>query len=1262
MSAATGLARAQTYAVDCASPTRTLTGGGNAQLVINPGETLLLTAGTYTGGTNNLPADATLCVAADATLAPAYFNNAAGSIFNRGTLTFPSVSFPGTFFMENEGTVHFSQGVSTNGPSVMDNRGTVTVGTGIALSGGANFSNTGTVTVAGSLTLNSGVVTANGGTVTINGDFLDNGTSTNAGILTVAGRVIVNGGSAFTNSCRTTIGSDFTNNGDLSNSGIIDVSNGRLQNNGRVRQDPTGFSFGLDFGNDQSVSGYGAFQFTGSTSTQGTFVGDSAANPISFVDTSQTGIQLFDVQSGTVANTVRGPIQTRGPTVVPPGCGGPPVTNSADLHVTKTGPAKVTAGDAVSYQILVVNEGPRTAAAVTVTDALPAALTAVTASNGGVVAGGTVTWSLGDLASGTPVVLTVTGTAPGVGVLVDTVHGTSTTPDPDPSNNNGSHPDATVRTVVVAVPPPLNHPPTVADLALQTTANQATFGTVPAGDPDVGQTVSIALLGPPTNGTAFVDPNGLVRYTPSTGFVGRDSLTVRGCDDGVPVLCDDGTVTVVISPVAVGSSVQTTQDTPVSIDPASNDIGDTAPPTVVAGPTSGTVVLRADGTFLYTPDPGFLGSDSFDYRICSPTAPDVCAQARNTITVELPPRLPPVASDVSVRMPAGTTATVKVPTSEPQPGSSLTFTIATPPTHGTASVAADGTVTYTPTGAYTGPDTLTVRVCDDASPPLCDTATVDIVVVPVAADDAAHTPVDTPVDIDVKANDFGLAGTPTVTKPPTQGTVSFSGGIATYTPPAAFTGTTTFTYEICSPNDATACASARVTVAVDALPNHPPVLGDVTRVTRVVGSVSGSLKAEDPDAGQTLVYSRVTAAVHGTAVVSPTGDYTYAQTDTYVGRDAFTVRVCDDVKPTPACTTAQVFVELHPVALPVSTTIPVNSAVALVLTTTGDVGAPTVSTAPSHGTAVVVGDGITYTPADGFVGNEDFAYTVCGTGVPVYCTSAAIHVVVVPVVADDASSTYAGVAVAQDVTLNDVGTLGPPTIVTGPAHGTVSAGATLAYQPAGAYTGYDSVLYERCSTVTPTVCGRATWTISVRPLVKDDSGRTRTGVPVTVDVTSNDFGDATAPAIVRPPANGTVTVAASGKVTYTPLPGFVGVDSFAYERCSPNAADLCSVAIVEITVRPVISPQPPVTSTPVPSGSATTSSPTPGPSQTSATPTSTSSVTPTPSPSAAVGAGSESDLPFTGFDVLVIVVSALVLIAAGAALLGFSAARRRRNG
>jgi len=35
--------------------------------------------------------------------------------------------------------------------------------------------------------------------------------------------------------------------------------------------------------------------------------------------------------------------------------------------------------------------------------------------------------------------------------------------------------------------------------------------------------------------------------------------------------------------------------------------------TLVAGPTNGTVDLAADGTFVYTPAPGFTGTDTFTY-------------------------------------------------------------------------------------------------------------------------------------------------------------------------------------------------------------------------------------------------------------------------------------------------------------------------------------------------------------------------------------------------------------------------------------------------------------------------------------------------------------------------------------------------------------------------------------------------------------------------------------------------------------------------
>ena len=140
-----------------------------------------------------------------------------------------------------------------------------------------------------------------------------------------------------------------------------------MQNNGQLRQDPNLFMFGRDFGNDESVSGFGAFQFTGSTSTRGTFIGDSAANPISFLDTSQTGSQLFDVQYGTVANTVRGAFQTRGASVSRRAVADRRSQQRRPAH-QQEGPAEVNGGNVVSYQVLVVNEGPRTAAAVTVTD------------------------------------------------------------------------------------------------------------------------------------------------------------------------------------------------------------------------------------------------------------------------------------------------------------------------------------------------------------------------------------------------------------------------------------------------------------------------------------------------------------------------------------------------------------------------------------------------------------------------------------------------------------------------------------------------------------------------------------------------------------------------------------------------------------------------------------------------------------------------------------------------------------------------------
>ena len=53
-------------------------------------------------------------------------------------------------------------------------------------------------------------------------------------------------------------------------------------------------------------------------------------------------------------------------------------------------------------------------------------------------------------------------------------------------------------------------------------------------------------------------------------------------------------------------------------------------------------------------------------------------------------------------------------------------------------------------------------------------------------------------------------------------------------------------------------------------------------------------------------------------------------------------------------------------------------------------------------------------------------------------------------------------------------------------------------------------------------------------------------------------------------ANGTVVLGAGGDVTYTPDPGFNGIDTFTYQVCDPGNA--CDTATVSVTVNSINDP------------------------------------------------------------------------------------------
>jgi hypothetical protein len=85
-------------------------------------------------------------------------------------------------------------------------------------------------------------------------------------------------------------------------------------------------------------------------------------------------------------------------------------------------------------------------------------------------------------------------------------------------------------------------------------------------------------------------------------------------------------------PVASDDSYTTGLNTPLNITTGlgllNNDTDPDAPagltvnPTPAAGPGSGSVTLNSDGSFSYTPNPGFSGTDSFTYQVCDDGTPN----------------------------------------------------------------------------------------------------------------------------------------------------------------------------------------------------------------------------------------------------------------------------------------------------------------------------------------------------------------------------------------------------------------------------------------------------------------------------------------------------------------------------------------------------------------------------------------------------------------------------------------------------------------
>ncbi len=120
--------------------------------------------------------------------------------------------------------------------------------------------------------------------------------------------------------------------------------------------------------------------------------------------------------------------------------------------------------------------------------------------------------------------------------------------------DNGSPALCATGTVTITVGAAANVNPTAANDVSSTAMNTALTINVLSNDFDTDGTLNSSTLDiaiQSNNGTAIVNSNGTITFTPTTGFTGVTTFVYEICDNGSPALCATATVTITVSVVGI---------------------------------------------------------------------------------------------------------------------------------------------------------------------------------------------------------------------------------------------------------------------------------------------------------------------------------------------------------------------------------------------------------------------------------------------------------------------------------------------------------------------------------------------------------------------------------------------------------------------------------------------------------------------------------------------------------------------------------------
>lgn len=222
------------------------------------------------------------------------------------------------------------------------------------------------------------------------------------------------------------------------------------------------------------------------------------------------------------------------------------------------------------------------------------------------------------------------------------------------------------------------------------------------------------------SGSLNLNADGSFLFDPE-GVAGEITFTYRA-NDGV-TLSEEATVSIIVNtpPSPTADTYQAVEDQTLVVGSADgalsndNDVdGNPFTAILTADPSHGVLNLQDDGSFEYTPNENYFGSDQFSYRLTDGI--DESSEVVVQLNIEAANDAPSANSDgyfafvdEVLEVPAGPGVLANDTDVD---SAELTAALVEGPTNGTLTFRPDGSFTYTPNAGFDGSDSFTYRASD----------------------------------------------------------------------------------------------------------------------------------------------------------------------------------------------------------------------------------------------------------------------------------------------------------------------------------------------------------------------------------------------------------------------------------------------------------------------------------------------------------------------------------------------------------------------